>query len=155
MSDEKYKKITVGFVVQNYVTIGGKSVCVSQEFIAGDQVDRENADGEFIDVDTENEQYQNMEMKTPHAVGTDGLKFTCPSCESNRLECVENGNYSSEILNIGKDGDFDYGEIDASGEVDRFQCLECGHVLEEDDDEVTIVDNEEVVEWIEKNCKQE
>ena len=79
------------------------------------------------------------------------LIFTCPSCKSHRLECVENGNYTSEVINIADDGDFDYGEITANGMVDRFQCLDCGHVLDTDH---TLDDNEEVVEWIKENCPQ-
>lgn len=56
-----HKKITTGFVVQTYD--GDK--CVSQEFIAGDQVDYEDENGETIDVDTTNEQYQPFDMVQP------------------------------------------------------------------------------------------
>lgn len=38
------KKITVGFVIQTYDTSLGKFM--SQEFVAGDQVDFENESGE-------------------------------------------------------------------------------------------------------------
>lgn len=41
------KKITVGFVVQSYDTETYKFV--HQEFVAGDQVDWENKDGETLD----------------------------------------------------------------------------------------------------------
>ena len=42
-----FNKITVGFVVQNFERNDkGELVCVSQEFIAGDQVDYEDANGE-------------------------------------------------------------------------------------------------------------
>jgi len=51
-------------------------------------------------------------------------------------------------LNIDEEGDFDYGPIDASGMVDRFQCLNCGHILP------NCIDNEDVVEWIKENCEQ-
>ena len=74
------------------------------------------------------------------------LKFVCPKCGGNRLECCEEGPYSSEVLNIDEDGDFDYGIIQADGMVDRFQCLHCGFVLE------GVTDNLEVVEWCKEHC---
>ena len=46
---EKFTKITVGFVAQNYEkNAAGKFICTGQEFIAGDQVDCEDADGNAI-----------------------------------------------------------------------------------------------------------
>lgn len=92
--------------------------------------------------------------KMDRQIKTGGLKFTCPSCDSHRLECCEDGPYSSEVLCIDEDGDFDYGPIDASGTVDRFQCLNCGYILSREDGS-SIDDNEEVVEWIRENCKQD
>ena len=73
-------------------------------------------------------------------------------CGSHRLECCEDGPYVSEVLNIDEEGDFSYGEIDASGTVDRFQCLNCGYALKREDGS-NIDDNEEVVEWIENNSR--
>ncbi len=90
-------------------------------------------------------------------IATGGLEFTCPDCGDNRLECVEDGPYVSEILNIDEDGDFDYGEIRASGQVIRYQCLHCGYVLnssEEGYPEDVITDNEDVVEWIKERAKK-
>lgn len=43
------KKVTVGFVIQEFDT--EKNQFVSQEFIAGDQVDWETEDGDKIDPD--------------------------------------------------------------------------------------------------------
>jgi len=40
------KKITTGFVIQDFDEKTGK--CISQEFVAGDQVDWEDEDGEAI-----------------------------------------------------------------------------------------------------------
>lgn len=93
------------------------------------------------------------EGKVVAEVEQHGLKFTCPNCGSHRLECCEDGPYSSEVLNIDEEGDFDYGEIDASGMVDRFQCLNCGYVLINDEGfgEYPITDTDEVVEWIKKH----
>lgn len=46
---EKFTKITVGFVTQSYVkNDAGSFICTEQEFIAGDQVDYENVDGNTI-----------------------------------------------------------------------------------------------------------
>lgn len=41
------KKITVGFVIQNY---NDEGKCISQEFVAGDHVDWEDDEGE-IEID--------------------------------------------------------------------------------------------------------
>lgn len=150
----EYNKITTGFVVQEYRHIDGKHICTNQVFVAGDEVDREDVDtNETMFVDTTKEQYQPFDMKQPSFNIEKGLIFTCPECKSNRLECCENGPYNSEVLNIDEDSDFDYGAIDASGTVERFQCLNCGHILSREDGS-SIDDNEEVVEWIKKNCKQ-
>jgi len=146
-----HNKITTGFVIQKYVTLGGTHICVGQDFVAGEAV-YENEEGESIVIDTTKEQYQPFDMKNPPAViADDGLIFTCPDCSSHRLECCEDGAYNSEVLNIDEEGDFDYGEINASGIVERFQCLNCGFVLSRDDGS-SIDDNLEVVEWIKENC---
>jgi len=108
--------------------------------------------GKSVVIDLDNE--DNEPLKQDDA---DGLVFTCPSCEGHRLECCEDGSYNSEVLNIDKDGDFDYGDINASGDVDRFQCLNCGFVLVRKDEGFAgynITDNEEVITWIKENCEQ-
>lgn len=53
------KKITVGFVIQ---TFDESSKCIEQEFIAGDQVDYEDADGNPI---KEWSEYQPFDMVQP------------------------------------------------------------------------------------------
>ena len=50
MSKKIAKKITVGFVIQEFDISTGK--CLSQEFIAGDQVDWEKENGEKIKAPT-------------------------------------------------------------------------------------------------------
>ena len=46
---EKFTKITVGFVTQSYEkSAAGTFTCTEQEFIAGDQVDYEDAEGTTI-----------------------------------------------------------------------------------------------------------
>ena len=58
----EYNKVIVGFVVQSY----RDGECVHQEFIASDEVSREDpASGESIEVDVKAERYQPMEMIPP------------------------------------------------------------------------------------------
>lgn len=155
---KKYRKITVGFVVQDYIVLpDGKAICQTQNFIAGDQVDYEDKNGDPVDVNIEKEVYCPMDMAQPKQIATGGVKFKCPECGGAKLECCEDGPYVSDVLNIDEEGDFDYGEISASGWVDRFQCSGCGFVLSEKNGmrEYPITEVEEVVEWCKKNCKQE
>ena len=58
------KKITVGFVIQTFVQDGNDNKCIRQEFVAGDQVDWEDEDGNSIDPWSE---YQSFEMVQPNA----------------------------------------------------------------------------------------
>lgn len=83
------------------------------------------------------------------------IKFTCPSCGSNRLEQCYDGPHKCEITSIDAEGDFDYGEYNSSTEPDRSQCLTCGFVITDDDSGARLWDNEEVVAWIKKHCPQE
>lgn len=57
------KKITTGFVVQEYDTETGKFV--SQDFVAGDQVDWEDEDGNAI---PEEDAYLSFEMVQPEDI---------------------------------------------------------------------------------------
>jgi len=154
---KEHQKITTGFVIQNYITLpNGTMVCQSQSFVAGDPVNYE-ADGHPIEIDTDKEVYCPLEMQAPKQVSTDGVKFICPDCKGTRLECCEDGAYNSEVLNIDSEGDFDFGEISASGTPNRFQCLGCGYVLENDEGFgiYSVTEHEEVVEWCQAHCKQE
>jgi hypothetical protein len=62
----KYKKITVGFVIQEFTKQDNKFVCIEQSFIAGDQVDRENDDGDSVEIDIMQEVCQAFDMKQPN-----------------------------------------------------------------------------------------
>lgn len=62
---EKYNKITPGFVTQIFHKKDEKFVCVEQSFTAGDPVDRENENGEVVDVDVREEQYEPFDMVQP------------------------------------------------------------------------------------------
>ncbi|MCD6436361.1 MAG: hypothetical protein J7L15_08275 [Clostridiales bacterium] len=153
---KNYNKITLGYVIQEYAIINKVPTCISQNFVAGD-VDYEDMDGENITgkVDTLNEQYQVFDMIQPKHINPNALKFVCPSCGENRLECVMDGSHTCEVTNIDPDGDFDYGQYESNAYCDRFQCLSCGYELTGDDGtdiEPVINDNIEVVEWIKKHC---
>jgi rubredoxin len=82
------------------------------------------------------------------------LTFICPKCKGNRLEVIEtNAIVSSVISNLDPDGDFDYENLCVDDSiVDRFQCIECGYVLQ-DENEENITDNMEVIEWLKKHKK--
>jgi hypothetical protein len=59
---EKFTKITIGFVTQTYAkNSAGEFVCAEQEFIAGDQVDYEDANGNKIN--PPDHKYQPFNMK--------------------------------------------------------------------------------------------
>ncbi len=46
---DKFNKITVGFVIQTFKkNVAGKFICTKQGFIAGDQVDYEDQEGNPI-----------------------------------------------------------------------------------------------------------
>jgi hypothetical protein len=62
---EKYNKITPGFVTQRFERRDKKFICIEQSFTAGDPVDRENEQGEPVDVDVRDEQYQPFNMVQP------------------------------------------------------------------------------------------
>ncbi len=62
---DKFVKITVGFVCQTYEkNAEGRFVCTKQEFIAGDQCDFEDIDGNPLENIPEHE-YQPYEMVSP------------------------------------------------------------------------------------------
>jgi len=62
-------------------------------------------------------------------------KFICPSCGRHKIEEVRvNVVYHQTLTSIEDDGYVDYDEDDngtsSKGQVDRYQCEECGHVLD-------------------------
>jgi len=56
-------KITVGFVIQEFDEKSGK--CVSQEFVAGDDVTYEDEQGKVIEWSEEEEDSQPFHMEQP------------------------------------------------------------------------------------------
>jgi hypothetical protein len=57
--------------------------------------------------------------------------FRCPQCGGHRLEEVMTDVFvSSEVLYCDAEGGMEYGqEANDGGEVDRYQCLDCGWVV--------------------------
>ena len=84
------------------------------------------------------------------------FKFKCTSCNREDLEIVQSDIImTSLVVEIDEEGYFEYDLIDTGGgSVDRFQCSECGYVLKDDNEQV-ITTEEDVVEWLRKNCCQD
>ena len=61
----RFNKITTGFVIQTYETQEDKHICIEQRFVAGDQADYEDLDGNPVEVDVTKEIYQLFEMVQP------------------------------------------------------------------------------------------
>lgn len=117
-----HKKITVGFVIQDYKKLSnGTLVATGQEFIAGDQVDYEDDNGEAISIDTSKEvdcpfdmvQPKHIPFPVESAVKGSYENGACPDC-------------GYEIPNDVQDGD---------------RCENCPHVFyDETKDNADITD---------------
>ena len=62
----KYRKITTGFVIQTY----DGTKCIASEFVAGDNVEYENENGDPIDMNKDQEEYFGFDMVQPESRGT-------------------------------------------------------------------------------------
>jgi hypothetical protein len=60
-----YIKFTYGFVAQRFEEKDGKFVCIEQNFSAGDQVSREDINGDPIEISNTDEIYFPFEMVQP------------------------------------------------------------------------------------------
>jgi len=152
-----FKKITVGYVIQEYQTFGDTHVCLKQEFVAGEVQYESTQYGDQIDtVDTLKETYCPPDMKQPKQIPSEdeAVKFVCPGCGDDRVEAVLDGSHTTSIEAMFKSGGIEYGDTESTAYLDRFQCVGCGyHIL--DSEGCTIKDDEELVEWCKKNCNQE
>ena len=73
---EKFTKITVGFVTQSYEkNAAGKFICTGQEFIAGDQVDYEDANGNAVTPPEHDYQPFNMSLLSGANIATQSGKL--------------------------------------------------------------------------------
>jgi len=78
------------------------------------------------------------------------IKFKCSECGDNQLEEVLTGVTVSSIVDyIDKDGYTEYGDHveNNGGEVSRYQCINCGYVLVDDDDG-TITDSRDLATYL-------
>jgi predicted RNA-binding Zn-ribbon protein involved in translation (DUF1610 family) len=151
----EHNKITTGYVLQVYATLpNGTQVCIGQTFHAGDS-EYENFDGTPIEVDTSKEVYCPMDMKQPKQIPDpdDAVKFLCPDCGHTRIEAVMDGSHTTIIEGMFDSGSIEYGETQAEGDLERYQCVGCGKTIADEFDE-PIKDDEQVVEWCKDNCKQ-
>jgi DNA-directed RNA polymerase subunit RPC12/RpoP len=73
------------------------------------------------------------------------MQFTCPDCHSHILEEIStNVTVASQIINISEDC-LDYGEqTNEDGELERYQCANCGYIL-------PVFTHQELIEWIKNN----
>ena len=62
---QAYSKTTVGFVTQQYILKDDKYICLEQFFTAGDIVERNDDDGDIVEIDTTKEIYQEFNMQRP------------------------------------------------------------------------------------------
>jgi len=87
------------------------------------------------------------------------LKFICPKCKEEQQleEVLINVVQTSVISTIDDSGAVDYepNPVIEAGEIDHYQCAECGFVIEMDDYNARITDPEELVDWIKKHCRQD
>lgn len=87
------------------------------------------------------------------------IKFKCPKCGCEHLEEVLSNVTQYSIIDvIDDDGAIDYRDKGMSydgGEVNRYQCNECGFTVGEDETNGEVNTPEELVKWIKEHCKQE
>jgi hypothetical protein len=62
---KQYCKFIAGYVAQTFAKKGKKYVCVSQNFIASDDVSREDGAGDPVSIDDSKEVYFPMNMEQP------------------------------------------------------------------------------------------
>jgi predicted RNA-binding Zn-ribbon protein involved in translation (DUF1610 family) len=151
---KKHAKITDGYVIQTYITLpNGTLVCQGQEFIAG-EVHYEDDEGQFVEVDVSKEVYCPFEMKDPKQIPSEDkeAKFACPACGCNRIEACLDGNHTTAIEAIWKDGGIEYGDTYSNGVLLKFQCAECAETIKNVDGS-PITDDDELVAWIKDACK--
>ena len=63
---KEYDKFITGYVAQHFIKKGNRFICVSQNFIASDDVSREDDEsGDPVSIDDSKEVYFPMNMKQP------------------------------------------------------------------------------------------
>jgi hypothetical protein len=117
-----HKKITIGYVVQDYTKLSnGTLVCTGQEFIAGEVSYEDSQYGEEISIDTSKEVYCPFEMTQPKHI-----PFPAESAVKGSYENGMCPDCGYEIPNDVQDGD---------------KCANCPHVFyDETEDNSDITD---------------
>ena len=123
---EKFTKITVGFVTQSYEkNAADKFICTGQEFIAGDQVDYENVDGNTITPPEHDYQPFNMSLLSGAEIATNQPKKAKLSfLEAQLLEaCKVITSYTTDLL-YRLDDQINIGDVEelqqAKDVIDRY-----------------------------------
>ena len=126
---EKFTKITVGFVTQSYEkNAAGKFICMGQEFIAGDQVDYENTDGDTITPPEHDYQPFNMSLLSGAEIATNqSKKAKLGFLEAQLLEaCKIVTSYTTDLL-YRLDDQVNIGDVEelqqAKDVIDRYANL--------------------------------
>ena len=126
---EKFTKITIGFVTQNYKrNSAGKFVCTDQEFIAGDSIDYENLDGDTITPPEHDYQPFNMSLLSGAEIAINQPKKAKLSfLEAQLLEaCRVITSYTTDLL-YRMDDQVDISDVEeiqlAKSIIDRFEKL--------------------------------
>ena len=136
----KYTKVVTGEVFQTFEILSdGRSICLEQKF---EQRDSDKPliemDGKIInklsEIKVKKEisptiYIDNNDCGIGRELKIGDNSFVCPECGNTSLECVEFGNYCSEVTVVNEEGDFEYGPISADGDVERFQCCQCGKTI--------------------------
>ena len=93
-----FNKVTTGFVIQSYATLpDGTHVCVGQEFLAGEVQYESTEYGDGLDVDTDNECYEPLDMIQPKATfPLNAVKWAyedgvCPECGEDIPDDIADG----------------------------------------------------------------
>jgi len=85
------------------------------------------------------------------------MKFVCPKCGNDELECKMEGIYYSKVFAINEESNepfFDFGPIEGEGEIICWGCSKCEFTIKDEDGEL-MQEEMDVFDWIEENCKGE
>ena len=83
-------------------------------------------------------------------------KFTCPKCKHHELSSVEQVIMTYPITKIPDDGDLNYdydNRTAGDSQILSYQCRHCGFELRDEQDN-SIVEQEDVIEWIKKKTSE-
>jgi len=126
-----------------YQTFDKEGRIVGQQFVTGDGVYEDESGKELMPEDPRLNFYHPFTLENPKGHCP---QFTCKDCGSHRLEeIMTDVTMATEITDVGPGGDLEYanGGAGDSGDVDRYQCLDCGHVVTDSSGQ-KVTDSEEL-----------